>query len=410
MAEDIISLYQELLHIKTYLSKLGPDRRTPSVQVRKLEEAETLYGKFDCLVLKLNEQTKVKALDSKSLNYLQKLCVDIPLLYSKIKSYCERGTTSTETKMESFNLKTALSLLPVMTGDENITKQLISSIELYESMLESSGKTALINFVLKTRLSEGAKLRMSENYSTVSGLLQDMRDRLLTKKSDTALQQKLQSVRQDRKTVAEFGKEVEQLFVDLTISQANGDQTKYNVLKPINEKNAIKRFADGLRSSRLSTIITARNYVTLREAISGALDEETAADPEGTMMNFRGGRGRSDYYNTRNYNNFRQQGRYQYRGSYPSYSEQRTEQRTDFYRGNSRGLQNNFRGRGTQDNFGGRGRSRSFYNSNNRGNRPQINLAQGEGEVQGESFSNANADTENSRENEINLPIQFFRS
>ncbi|CAG9091914.1 unnamed protein product [Plutella xylostella] len=69
------------------------------------------------------------------------------------------------------------------------------------------------------------------------------------------------------------------MFVDLTISQADNNPNSYEILRPINEKLAIKRFADGLRNRRLGTIITARNYESLREAIRAAEDEELAQPP-----------------------------------------------------------------------------------------------------------------------------------
>uniref|UniRef100_A0A2A4J5X7 Uncharacterized protein n=2 Tax=Heliothis virescens TaxID=7102 RepID=A0A2A4J5X7_HELVI len=77
-------------------------------------------------------------------------------------------------------------------------------------------------------------------------------------------------------SIDEYGSELEQLFTDLTISQADGDSTKFVVLKPLNEKMAIKKFSDGLKNSRLSTIVAARNYDSLKDAIQGAKDEEVS--------------------------------------------------------------------------------------------------------------------------------------
>lgn len=47
------------------------------------------------------------------------------------------------------------------------------------------------------------------------------------------------------------------------------------LLKNVNEKFAIKKFADGLRNRRLSTVIAARNYKSLKDAIQAAKEEET---------------------------------------------------------------------------------------------------------------------------------------
>ncbi|KAJ3659967.1 hypothetical protein Zmor_011628 [Zophobas morio] len=128
----------------------------------------------------------------------------------------------------AFDLKTAVSLLPVMNDDEAVTMQLIDAIELYDTMLESTGKPSLINFVLKTRLSVGAKLRLKSNYDSVALLISDMKTHLITRKSDTALQTKLMRATQGNKSVSDFGKEIEEIFVNLTISQANGENWRFD--------------------------------------------------------------------------------------------------------------------------------------------------------------------------------------
>ncbi|CAG9761338.1 unnamed protein product [Ceutorhynchus assimilis] len=177
--------------------------------------------------------------------------------------------------MTSFDLKTAVSLLPILDDTEETTNKLVDAIELYESMLKAEDKPALIKFVLKTRLTSSAKLRLNDSYNSVADLLVDIKRHLLTIQSDTALQSKLFRAKQGQKSIESFGKELESLFVNLTISQANGDNDSFTILKPINEKIAIKRFSDGLRDQRLSTIIAARNFPFLKDAIRAAQDEET---------------------------------------------------------------------------------------------------------------------------------------
>ncbi|XP_073949000.1 uncharacterized protein [Choristoneura fumiferana] len=226
---------------------------------------------------------------------------DIYKNINKLVTFDVDESSSFEVEKMEFDLKTAVSLLPTMTGDENVTKQLISSIEMYDTMLKDSAKTTLINFILKTRLSENAKVRLSTSYSTVTSLISDMRKHLLSQKSDTALQAQLLRARQDNKSIEEFGNQIETLFSELTISQSNGESTKFEILKPINEKLAIKRFSDGLRNSRLSTIVAARNYNSLKDAIRGAIDEELSnQDPNLSVLNFH--RHGGSY---RGHNNFR---------------------------------------------------------------------------------------------------------
>lgn len=164
------------------------------------------------------------------------------------------------------------------------------------------------------------------------------------KKSHTALQQQLHRAKQDNKTIEQFGKEIEQLFVDLTISQAGGNSKSYEVLRPINEKYAIKRFSDGLRNSRISTIIAARNYTSLKDAISGALDEAVSSGQENQVMSFRAQRGNF----SRGRRNLHQQGR-------SNFNQQGNSNRGQFNQANNNFSYQNSRGRG-----------RSFYNSRTR--------------------------------------------
>ncbi|CAG9137801.1 unnamed protein product [Plutella xylostella] len=133
----------------------------------------------------------------------------------------------------------------------------------------------------------------------------DMRTVLLAQKGATAIQTKMQQIRQDDRSISEFGRELSELFVDLTISQANGNSESFSVLKPLNEKTAIKKFADGLRNRRISTIIAARNFTSLKDAIQAAVDEEVSSPgTSGQVLNMNTNSHRN--YNFRNRGNYYQ--------------------------------------------------------------------------------------------------------
>lgn len=194
---------------------------------------------------------------------------------------------------DNFDLKTAVSLLPTMDGTETVTNQLIDAIELYETIIKEADIKMLINFVLKTRLTQSAKLRLSNTYDTIKNLVDDMKTHLLTKKSATAIQTKIMSTRQGGRSIEHYGQELEDLLVNLTITQANNNPEAYKILKPINEKTAIHKFADGLRNEKLSTIIAAHGYNSLKDAIQGAKDQEvsmtSASTSQGHVMHMRKG-------------------------------------------------------------------------------------------------------------------------
>lgn len=92
-------------------------------------------------------------------------------------------------------------------------------------------------------------------------------------------------------SIDEFAKEITEMFVELTIAQSDGNDELFKVLKPLNVKQAIKCFSDGLRNRRLSTIISARNYNYLKYAVQAAIDEDVNSPSTSTdilTMNYRG--------------------------------------------------------------------------------------------------------------------------
>lgn len=316
MAVELESLYYELKEIRVYLIKIGSSRRKGSVLDYKTNEANKIYERYTNCLLGIDEKIQSNKISVKDVSAIKAISEKIVALYNEILNLCKTSNilyenVGTESiTMATFDLKTALSLLPNLTNDDNITKQLIDNIEYYDTVLKRDEcKQNLINFVLKSRLSQVAKLKLNSNYSSVQALVQDMRSELLPKKAAPAIQNKMHRIRQNDLSVSDYGKELTELFVDLTISQANGNTDCYNTLKPINEKYAIKQFADGLRNRRLSTIISARNYISLKDAIQGAQDEEMStastsgeilgmsryksynSNYRGSRSNFRGSRG-----------------------------------------------------------------------------------------------------------------------
>ncbi|KAJ8703696.1 hypothetical protein PYW08_016863 [Mythimna loreyi] len=233
--------YNFFLEIRNYLVKKGLSRYKGNVIPTKLEQAKSAFDKCCKIFLQIEKSKDVHlaaAID---------LYGKIKKKYEEIGNLCIFPVTKELGKME-FDLKVACSLIPVMDGVEGTTKRLIDSVEMYADMLDSQGKALLITFVLKSRLSENAKLRVSSSYKNVQDLIDDLRKYLLPKKSFMAIQTQLQNIQQGSRSIEEYGSEVEKLFTELTIAQADGKTEAFSILKPINESFAIKRFSDGLRA------------------------------------------------------------------------------------------------------------------------------------------------------------------
>lgn len=270
MEVELTSLFIQLKLLRENIVKLGPSRRQGDNFNKKISDAKALYDKFKRII----------SSSSKFSEELIQLIVKIENLYVNTIKFEDIGKVKLEMAAERFSLKTAVSLLPKMNGNEQVTQDLIDAIGLYSSMLEEADNTLLVKFVLTTRLTQGARIRLSSNYATVDCLLADMRKHLITVESDVAVQTKLARARQNNKSVAEFGAEIEKLMVNLTISQAGESSEAYKILQPLNERYAIRKFADGLRNQRLTTVIAARNLTCLKDAIRVAEDEDCASSSQ----------------------------------------------------------------------------------------------------------------------------------
>lgn len=292
MIKDLNILYEELKEIRTYLIKIGSSRRHGNVLTRKLTESKEIFARYTSLVDRLSIEIRKGKIGNDEVVLINQFCLKFNSLYKELLTLCDSSSIqeikSKFTNMD-FELKTALSLLPIMTDELHITRQLIDAIEYYESILNTASKPLLVNFVLKSRLSQAAKLRLSPSYDAVKNLVEDMKKMLLPQKSATALQNQLINIKQNEMSLSDYGSKVAELFTELTISQSEGNSDNYQVLKPLNEKLAIKRFADGLRNRKLNTIISARNFSNLKDAIQAAIDEDTSAPStsQDTMMTMR---------------------------------------------------------------------------------------------------------------------------
>ncbi|KAL0881980.1 hypothetical protein ABMA27_001732 [Loxostege sticticalis] len=381
MFEELDLIYSEIKGLKENLIKLNKSRRTEKILNEKLNEATLLYSRYLSCADDLDSEIRKGTYKNNDIIYSKEICIRIESLYSKIEEFCNSNIEKLST-MSNFDLKTAVALLPEMNDKEEVTKKLIDAIELYNSMLNADGKSTLINFILKTRLSESAKLRLASSYTSCELLLSDMKKHLLTQMSSTAIHTQLIKENQNTSTIEDYGKRLESLFVNLTISQADGNSASYEVLRPINEKLAIKSFIDGLRNANLRVILAARNYSSLKDVIRAAKDEELSSycsrsQSEGTIFSgqhqrksgnfnrsFRGGRrgfsGRQGFRGGRGAGSGQYQPRQQHQNPGTSRQVSYGRGRT-FHRGSTQGMRwsNNNTYRGNQT------RQIHFMNSNN---------------------------------------------
>ncbi|KAI5632752.1 hypothetical protein NE865_14513 [Phthorimaea operculella] len=417
MSKSLIELHSKLVYLRDYLSKIGPERRKKDIAYKKLEEASDYYATLGGIVTQLNKEFEEKPPSSEEYQSCKSLVGQVTEVYNSIKLLLSQVDSEAQTNPEyeiiipknlekaakmaaPFDIKTAISLLPIMNGQEQVTKQLIDGILLYSSLVTDETQSQLIDFVLKTRLSANAKLRLKSTYATVKKLVEDIRKFLLPKKSTEALQTQLFRARQGRRSIEAFGTELEDLFVNLTIAQADEDTSKFDILRPLNEKTAIKRFADGLSDPRLSTIIASRQFSSLPEAIRSAIDESIMTTQQSEqVMQFRP---------TTSYN----------RSSRGSYHRNSGSRRGNSYKRGSdaRPKNYNYQGDSNHSTFpvakgSNRGHRTSFVNSNYKGNsQSQSSPRQQFRGGRRENFPRVQHTTPEADTPEESLRNQFFRA
>lgn len=276
---DFKELYETTKKFYNNITRDPLERRENAQRVNKLlldvGLLDTKYYKLIEDFKKVSSDEKVNKAVETYANEIQKIIANSrKIILDRLDKIGESSNNSDSNMTDKFDLKTAASLLPAMDGSEDSTKQLIDAIELYSELLDNNSHKLLINYVLKTRLSQSAKIRLEKTYATVNNLISDMKIHLLTKKSAAALATELHCVRQNGKTIDEYARNIEELFTNLTITQADGNDSSIPILRSVNEKIAINVFANGLKNSELRTVIKARNYTLLKDAIIGAKDEE----------------------------------------------------------------------------------------------------------------------------------------
>lgn len=377
--EEFHGVYEEVNVFRRNLSKDNAERRLDIAIVKKyFSKLERIKSDFQLVGETFNKGSHEPDIVVKAQKYLENIVNKINSIEQTLQDRLDdinsqsAGISKNNTMGEKFDLKTAAAMLPQMDNTENVTKQLIDCIELYNDLLDADGKVSLTKYVLKVRLSQSAKMRLNNTYASNEALVEDMRRHLLTQRSASALAVKLNTARQNGRSIEIFGKYVEDLCLQLTISQAKGDPAVEGVLRQVNEPLAINAFSSGLQSNDLRTIIKARNYASLAQAITAAKDEDVKREPQPVFhMRNRGrnfSRGfRANRFQRTGYNSYTGNNSYntaQNNQSNNSYGQNQNRQNT--YRNNASGTyrnNNNQRGRGShRGNY--RGAHASSYHMN----------------------------------------------
>lgn len=114
-------IYEELKEVRTYLIKIGPNRRVGNILTVKLNEAIVIYSEYSSWLEIFTENLRKGKIKSEDVPFYENYRKNFELLYKDILNLCQHKNIDTKSQysnMDTFELKTSLTLLPVMSDDE----------------------------------------------------------------------------------------------------------------------------------------------------------------------------------------------------------------------------------------------------------------------------------------------------
>lgn len=308
MAEELNLLYRNLKDIRTYLVKIGPERRKGNELNKKLDEANTIYKQLPNIIDIINKQYENDEIDRSEITIIKELSEEIRNLHQEIlnfKSSSELASKMSMSAVDFFNL--ASKLVPIQfDGNQNQIVTFLDAIELLKANCAQHEPNA-VAFV-KTRLSGKARdLITSEN--TLEGIIATLKKGLRFENSQV-IASKLHNLKQNTKDSAQYASEIESLahtlkraFISEGVPTATADNYTVNEVVRTLSKNA--------NSDKARIVMEAGTFSTLQDALSKFTritpDTTSSAGVYYYKRNYR-----SDRYN--NYN--RGRGQHTFNGQY----------------------------------------------------------------------------------------------
>lgn len=121
MVAEIQLLLNTLIDLRKCAIKLNKASRKGTPGQNKLSEANNLYESYQSEIKMYNDRIREGKLDKNTIATIHDICSRVDSGYKDILNILTVESDSEADEMESFDLKTACSLLPVMIGDEGIT-------------------------------------------------------------------------------------------------------------------------------------------------------------------------------------------------------------------------------------------------------------------------------------------------
>ena len=361
--EDITNLTTELETV-IIIFKKNPNRQYNKPYIlNKLELIRQNYEKYLVVYEYLKDSIKSELLKSFEARYLAKY-IELKDILNKHSETALDLTINTNNikednnlvKMASFDIMHTVKLVPEFNGESSQLTNFLNLVEYVNDTLKDDDKKKLIEFVIKTKLSEKARKKIASNIKIedFEQLRNIFEKTFKSNRSALVVQTELMSTTQGKNTLTSYINKVQNLTFELSnLQMAHRSQLEKDVITVMNEQMASNIFKKGLSEPIRSVVLSAR-VETLQNAIDIACEAE-ASKFDANVYNYRASsyqrnvnsNGRGYSANTR-YNNNRG-----HRGNNNNYNRGNNNRDTRGYsnnysgnRGYTRGNNNNYNNRG----------------------------------------------------------------
>lgn len=185
---------------------------------------------------------------------------------------------SSDTEAEEMDLKDIVQAIPMFSGDKKMLDGFINTCEIYTTLVNIEQKPNLIQ-VIKAKITGDAlaKIQPIDGLNTWENIKKKLKEKILTTVSVEYAQEDLNNVSQKtQESIEEYGNRIKTKLrvLNEAIRKMTNEQAELRALRKLNEKQAISKFEQNLRSNNIKVLVSAAAKQTLDECIAFAMEKE----------------------------------------------------------------------------------------------------------------------------------------
>lgn len=229
--------------------------------------------------LKEEAYTTFKILDKNPTDQIIEITANFNRLYLELNKILEVKSieildTENQIKMANFDLANAIKIIPEFSGKPETLSNFINLVELFHDTLSIQSQPLLISFVVKTRLAETVRNKLTTLPKTLVELKNALNNINKGKKSAANLLKQLTNCKQLNLSLQSYIENVEKLTADLNMLQISEQGADHEaIIRKLNDQIALNAFKTGINEVYKSTIIASKPK-TLADATSVATEIE----------------------------------------------------------------------------------------------------------------------------------------